>query len=65
MDKRPCKKSSIISLPKDKSIIGTKWIFKNKLDQNGKVVQNKAKLVTQGYSQNKGINFIETFALVA
>ncbi|RDX74686.1 putative mitochondrial protein, partial [Mucuna pruriens] len=44
--------------PKDKSIIGTKWIFINKLDQNGK-------LIAQGYSQQEGINFTKTFSPVA
>ncbi|RDY00869.1 putative mitochondrial protein, partial [Mucuna pruriens] len=55
----------LVSPPNDKSIIGTKWIFRNKLDKNGKVVCNKARLVTQGYSQHEGINFTKTFALVA
>ena len=31
--------------------IGTKWVFKNKEDENGLVVKNKARLVAQGYSQ--------------
>ncbi|RDY08767.1 hypothetical protein CR513_06975, partial [Mucuna pruriens] len=35
---------NLVSPSKDKSVIGTKWIFRNKLDQNGKIVQNKAKL---------------------
>ncbi|RDX98446.1 hypothetical protein CR513_18620, partial [Mucuna pruriens] len=33
----------LVSLPKDKSIIGTKWFFINKLDENGKVIKNKAR----------------------
>src|SRR3990170_4046691 len=39
------------------NIIGTKWIFKNKQDVNGVVVRNKARLVAQGYSQVKGIDY--------
>ena len=56
---------SLIPRPKDKAVIGTKWVFKNKLDENGKVVRNKARLVAKGYSQEEGIDFDETYAPVA
>ena len=49
----------------DKSIIGTKLIFKNKMNGNGEVIRNKAKLVCKGYAQQEGIYFEETFSLVA
>ena len=52
-------------LPKDKHAIGTKWVFKNKLDEDGKVVRNKVRLVAQGYSQEECIDYTETFAPVA
>ena len=55
----------LVPSPKDKHVIGTKWIFKNKLDDNGVIVINKARLVTQGYSQIERIDFDETFAPVA
>ncbi|XP_075079723.1 uncharacterized protein LOC142164954 [Nicotiana tabacum] len=42
-----------------------KWVFINKLNEDGKVVRNKARLVTQGYSQQEGVDYDETFALVA
>ncbi|GJW81155.1 retrovirus-related pol polyprotein from transposon TNT 1-94 [Tanacetum coccineum] len=47
------------------TIIGTKWVFRNKLDENGVVSQNKARLVAQGYNQQEGIDYDETYALVA
>ena len=47
------------------NVIGTKWIFKNKQDNHGIIVRNKARLVAQGYSQVEGIDYGETFAHVA
>ena len=51
--------------PKNKNIIGTKWVFRNKQDEHGVVVRNKARLVAKGFSQVKGLDFGETFAPVA
>ncbi|GJY60299.1 copia protein [Tanacetum coccineum] len=47
------------------TIIGTKRVFRNKLDENGVVSQNKARLVAQGYNQQEGIDYDETYAPVA
>ncbi|GKD88949.1 copia protein, partial [Tanacetum coccineum] len=47
------------------TIIGTKWIYRNKLDENGVVSRNKARLVAQGYNQQEGIDYDETYAPVA
>ncbi|KAH9648503.1 hypothetical protein KPL70_025607 [Citrus sinensis] len=44
---------------------GTKWVFRNKMDESGVVVRNKTRLVAQGYNQEEGIDFDETFAPVA
>ena len=46
-------------------IIGTKWIFPNKIDEEVNVICNKARLVVQGYSQIEGVDYDETFAPVA
>ncbi|XP_057990561.1 uncharacterized protein LOC131172945 [Hevea brasiliensis] len=56
---------NLVPKPKDHSIIGTKWVFRNKMDEKGNVVRNKARLVAQGYNQEEGIDFDETFAPVA
>ncbi|GKA44079.1 retrovirus-related pol polyprotein from transposon TNT 1-94, partial [Tanacetum coccineum] len=55
----------LVSQPRNMTIIGTKWVFRNKLDENGIVSRNKARLVAQGYNQQEGINYDETYALVA
>jgi hypothetical protein len=47
------------------NVIGTKWVFKNKQGEDGEVVRNKARLIAQGYSQVKGLDFGETFTPVA
>ncbi|KAK1643251.1 hypothetical protein QYE76_061056 [Lolium multiflorum] len=57
---------TLVEKPKEcRNVIGTKWIFKNKQDEFGNVVRNKARLVAQGFSQVEGIDFGETYAPVA
>nr|GFA36694.1 retrovirus-related Pol polyprotein from transposon TNT 1-94 [Tanacetum cinerariifolium] len=55
----------LVPRPEGKSVIKTKWIFKNKKDEISLVIQNKARLVAVGYSQQEGIDYDETFAPVA
>ena len=40
----------LVPKPKETHVIGTKWVFRNNLDEKGEVVRNKVRLVTQGYS---------------
>nr|GEU55932.1 ribonuclease H-like domain, reverse transcriptase, RNA-dependent DNA polymerase [Tanacetum cinerariifolium] len=56
---------TLVDLPYDKRAIGTKWIYRNKKDERGIVVRNKARLVTHGYTQEEGIDYDEVFAPVA
>jgi len=55
----------LVPKPPQKNIIGTKWVFRNKLNEQGEVTKNKARLVVQGYSQQQGIDYTETVASVA
>nr|GEV91270.1 putative ribonuclease H-like domain-containing protein [Tanacetum cinerariifolium] len=55
----------LVDLPYEKRAIGTKWVFRNKKDERGIVVRNKARLVAQGYPQVEGIDYEEVFAPVA
>nr|GFA67790.1 hypothetical protein [Tanacetum cinerariifolium]GFA71169.1 hypothetical protein [Tanacetum cinerariifolium] len=52
----------LVPRPEGKSVIKTKLIFKNKKDESSLVIRNKARLIAVGYSQQKGIDYDETFA---
>ncbi|GKE39779.1 retrovirus-related pol polyprotein from transposon TNT 1-94, partial [Tanacetum coccineum] len=54
----------ILDLPRGKRAIGTRWVFRNKKDDRGIVIRNKARLVTQGFTQEEGIDYEEVFAPV-
>ena len=41
----------LVRKPLNKTIIGTKWVFRTKLDEHGTIIRNKARLVVQGYNQ--------------
>ena len=47
----------LIPKPKDHPIVGTNWVFRNKLDVFRNVVRNKARLVAQCYNQQEGIDY--------
>nr|GFA04777.1 hypothetical protein [Tanacetum cinerariifolium] len=55
----------LVDIPYRKREIGIKWIYRNKKDERGIVIRNKARLVAQGHTQEEGIDYEEVFAPVA
>ena len=56
---------NLVPRPIDKNVIGTKWVFRNKLDENGEITRNKVTLVCKGYAQEERLDYGETFAPIA
>lgn len=54
----------LCQLPKGRKAITCKWVFKLKLDSDGKVASHKARLVARGFTQQEGIDFKETYSPV-
>jgi len=55
----------LVNLPDKKKKIDVKWVFKVKLNPDGQVSKNKARLVARGFLQKQGIDYNEVFAPVA
>ncbi|GJR44176.1 putative ribonuclease H-like domain-containing protein [Tanacetum coccineum] len=58
-------KKTLVDLPNGKKAIGTKWVLRNKKDDRGNVIKNKARLGAQGCTQEKEIDYDEVFTPVA
>ncbi|KAB2607785.1 hypothetical protein D8674_010953 [Pyrus ussuriensis x Pyrus communis] len=54
----------LVPVPPNRNVIGSKWVYKIKKDQDGKVSRYKARLVAQGFSQEHGLDYEETFSPV-
>ena len=55
----------MVPRPKHHPIIGAKWVFRNKMDEQGAITRNKARPVAKGYNQEEGIDYDKTYAPVA
>ncbi|XP_033508504.1 uncharacterized mitochondrial protein AtMg00820-like [Nicotiana tomentosiformis] len=55
----------LVQRPKSRTVIGTRWVFRNKLDEQGNISRNKARLVVQRYNHEQGIDYDEIFAPIA
>ena len=53
----------LVPRPMDRNVIGTKWVFKNKLNEDGHVTRNKARLVCKGYARVEGIDLRKRFLM--
>ena len=56
---------TLVLRPTDKNVIGTKWVFRKKLDENGEITRNKARLVCKRYAQEEGLDYGKIFAPIA
>ncbi|KAL5789093.1 hypothetical protein ACOSQ2_003981 [Xanthoceras sorbifolium] len=55
---------SIVSLPQGKRLVGCRWVYKTKFRADGTIERHKARLIAKGYTQQEGIDFLDTFSPV-
>lgn len=55
----------LVKRPKNRRVVGVKWVYRTKLNADGSVNKNKARLVVKGYSQVSGVDYSDTYAPVA
>ena len=56
---------NLVPRPQNRKVIDTRWVFRNKLNEEGIVTRNKVRVVAKGFSKAEGIDYDETFAPVA
>lgn len=62
---RKYKTWELVERPKDRKVIGVRWVFRTKLNADGSINKHKARLVVKGYAQVFGVDYLDTFAPVA
>jgi hypothetical protein len=55
----------LVPRPSNKKILTSRWVFKTKVDESGKIMKYKARLVARGHTQEYGVDYEEVFAPVA
>lgn len=56
---------TLVEMPKDRSTVGCRWVFKVKYNADGKIERYKARLVAKEYSQEAGVDYDEIYSPVA
>ncbi|KAK9911784.1 hypothetical protein M0R45_035674 [Rubus argutus] len=56
---------SFVKLPKGQKVVGARWIYKIKLNSDGRIERHKARLVAHGFTQTFGVDYKETFSPIA
>lgn len=54
----------LVPKPCHKNVVGSKWVYRIKRNLDGTVSRHEARLVAQGFSQEPGLDFSETFSPV-
>lgn len=54
----------LVELPKEKKVVGLKWVYQTKHNEDDNIQKYKARLIAKGYSQQLGVDFTKIFALL-
>ena len=55
----------LVPTPEGISVVGSRWVYRNKSDEDGVIIRNKDRLVIKGYLHQESVDYDETFAPVA
>ena len=54
----------VVQTPEDVKLVGYKWVFVRKCNENNEIIRYKVRLVAQGFSQRPSIDYVETYSPV-